>query len=95
MNRIKSAIKRPQLAHILDVTNGCIVYQEQVMQIFRELAGFSFGQADNVRRAMSKKKHAVMEARTGAFRPWLHRPRQPVPRLRGKRHLRKSGQRNL
>ena len=53
--------KTPQLAHILDVTNGCIVYQEQVMQICRELAGFSYGQADLVRRAMSKKKHDVME----------------------------------
>ncbi|WP_300249127.1 DNA polymerase III subunit alpha [uncultured Subdoligranulum sp.] len=57
----KISYKTPQLAHILDVTNGCIVYQEQVMQIFRELAGFSFGQADNIRRAMSKKKHKVME----------------------------------
>ncbi|MEG2053977.1 MAG: DNA polymerase III subunit alpha, partial [Oscillospiraceae bacterium] len=53
--------KHPSLAHILDVTNGCIVYQEQVMQIFRELAGFSYGQADLVRRAMSKKKHEVMK----------------------------------
>ena len=59
--------KTPQLAHILDVTNGCIVYQEQVMQICRELAGFSYGQADNVRRAMSKKKHAVMEAEREHF----------------------------
>ena len=63
----KISYKTPQLAHILDVTNGCIVYQEQVMQIFRELAGFSFGQADNVRRAMSKKKHAVMEAEREHF----------------------------
>ena len=53
--------KTPQLEHILDVSNGCIVYQEQVMQICRELAGFSYGQADLVRRAMSKKKHDVME----------------------------------
>ena len=53
--------KTPQLEHILDVTNGCIVYQEQVMQICRELAGFSYGQADLVRRAMSKKKHDVMD----------------------------------
>ena len=52
--------KTPQLEHILDVTNGCIVYQEQVMQICRDLAGFSLGQADLVRRAMSKKKHDVM-----------------------------------
>lgn len=53
--------KIPQLEHILNVTNGCIVYQEQVMQICRDLAGFSYGQADLVRRAMSKKKHEVME----------------------------------
>ncbi len=63
----KISYKAPQLAHILDVTNGCIVYQEQVMQICRELAGFSYGQADNVRRAMSKKKHAVMEAERAHF----------------------------
>ena len=63
----KVTYKTPELAHILDVTNGCIVYQEQVMQIFRELAGFSFGQADNIRRAMSKKKHKVMEAERGHF----------------------------
>ena len=63
----KVSYKTPQLAHILDVTNGCIVYQEQVMQICRELAGFSFGQADNVRRAMSKKKLKVMEAERAHF----------------------------
>lgn len=51
----------PALSKILDVTYGCIVYQEQVMQIFRELAGFSLGRADIVRRAMSKKKADVME----------------------------------
>lgn len=56
-----------RLAPILDITNGCIVYQEQVMQICRELAGFSFGQADNVRRAMSKKKRKVMEAEREHF----------------------------
>ncbi len=49
------------LKDIIDVTYGCIVYQEQVMQIFRTLAGYSFGRADVVRRAMSKKKHDVME----------------------------------
>ncbi|MGN0570598.1 MAG: DNA polymerase III subunit alpha [Candidatus Fimenecus sp.] len=53
--------KAPQLKEILDVTYGCMVYQEQVMQIFRTLAGYSFGRADVVRRAMSKKKHKVME----------------------------------
>ena len=57
----KISYKHESLSHILDVTNGCIVYQEQVMQIFRELAGFSYGQADLVRRAMSKKKHDVMK----------------------------------
>lgn len=50
----------PQLAPILDVTYGCLVYQEQVMQIVRELAGYSFGRSDIVRRAMSKKKKDVM-----------------------------------
>lgn len=53
--------KHPLLERILKVTYGCIVYQEQVMQICRELAGYSYGQADLVRRAMSKKKHDVME----------------------------------
>lgn len=56
-----------KLAPILDLTYGCIVYQEQVMQIFRELAGFSYGQADLVRRAMSKKKHDVMEKQRSIF----------------------------
>lgn len=53
--------KAPELAPILNVTYGCIVYQEQVMQICRELAGFSYAQADLMRRAMSKKKHDIME----------------------------------
>lgn len=48
--------KTPMLRDILDVTYGCMVYQEQVMQIFRSLAGYSLGRADIVRRAMSKKK---------------------------------------
>ena len=56
----KISYKTPQLAHILDVTNGCIVYQEQVMQIVRDLAGYTLGRSDLVRRAMSKKKAAVM-----------------------------------
>ena len=50
----------PELAHILDVTYGCLVYQEQVMQIVRDLAGYSYGRSDLVRRAMSKKKKDVM-----------------------------------
>ena len=53
--------KTEKLRDILEVTNGCMVYQEQVMQIFRSLAGYSYGRADIVRRAMSKKKHDVME----------------------------------
>ena len=57
----------PQLAPILDVTYGCLVYQEQVMQVFRELAGYSFGRADVVRRAMAKKKQDVMEKERETF----------------------------
>ncbi len=57
----------PLLQPILGVTYGCIVYQEQVMQIFRELAGYSFGRADVVRRAMSKKKHQVMQQEREIF----------------------------
>lgn len=52
----KITYDHPMLQPILDVTYGCTVYQEQVMRIVRDLAGFSLGQADNVRRAMSKKK---------------------------------------
>ena len=50
----------PHLESILNVTYGCMVYQEQVMQIVRELGGYSFGRSDLVRRAMSKKKMSVM-----------------------------------
>lgn len=53
--------KHPMLEHILNMTYGCIVYQEQVMQIVRELGGYSLGRADLVRRAMSKKKADVMQ----------------------------------
>lgn len=59
--------KHPLLKNILEVTYGCIVYQEQVMQIFRTLAGYSLGRADIVRRAMSKKKHDVMEREREIF----------------------------
>ena len=59
--------KTEKLKDILDVTYGCMVYQEQVMQICRELAGYSFGHADIVRRAMSKKKHSVMEEERSTF----------------------------
>ena len=50
----------PKLKPILDVTYGCMVYQEQVMQIVRDIAGYSLGRSDLVRRAMAKKKHDVM-----------------------------------
>ncbi len=56
----KISYKHPSLEKILNVTYGCIVYQEQVMQIVRELGGYSLGRADMVRRAMSKKKADVM-----------------------------------
>lgn len=59
--------KHPILKSILDVTYGCIVYQEQVMQIFRTVAGYSYGRADIVRRAMSKKKTAVIENERHTF----------------------------
>lgn len=57
----------PQLEPILAPTYGCIVYQEQVMQIVRELAGYSFGRSDLVRRAMSKKKESVMVKERHSF----------------------------
>lgn len=66
--------KTPQLKSILDVTYGCMVYQEQVMEIFRTLAGYSFGRADVVRRAMSKKKHKVMEQEREYFVHGLRNP---------------------
>lgn len=66
-NPDKIKYKTPLLKPILDVTNGCMVYQEQVMEIFRSLAGYSFGRADIVRRAMSKKKHKVMEEERSTF----------------------------
>lgn len=59
--------KHPKLENILGVTYGCIVYQEQVMRIVRDLAGYSYGRADLVRRAMSKKKMDVMERERAIF----------------------------
>ncbi len=59
--------RTPLLKDILDETNGCMVYQEQVMQVFRSLAGYSYGRADVVRRAMSKKKRDVMENERNIF----------------------------
>ena len=63
--RVKYA--HPLLEPILKVTYGCIVYQEQVMQVLQALAGYSFGRADVVRRAMAKKKHDVMEKEREIF----------------------------
>ncbi len=57
----------PELKPILDVTCGCIVYQEQVMQIFRDLAGYSLGASDMVRRAVAKKQADVLEQQRKYF----------------------------
>ncbi len=59
--------KTDLLKDILEVTYGCIVYQEQVMQICRKIGGYSYGRADLVRRAMAKKKKEVMEKERNAF----------------------------
>jgi len=59
--------KHPSLVPILSNTYGCIVYQEQVIEIFRKLAGYSLGQADMVRRAMSKKKEKDVKRERSAF----------------------------
>ncbi len=63
----KITYKTPLLQPILKVTYGCIVYQEQVIEIFRSLGGYTMGQADNIRRAISKKKMKVIEAERKVF----------------------------
>jgi DNA polymerase-3 subunit alpha len=63
----RTTYKHPLLKPILEVTYGCIVYQEQVLAILRQLAGFSLGRADIVRRAMSKKQHNILAAERQAF----------------------------
>ena len=63
----KVTYKTPLLEPILKVTYGCIVYQEQVIEIFRSLGGYTMGQADNIRRAISKKKMKVIEAERKVF----------------------------
>ncbi len=63
----KITYKTPMLEPILKVTYGCIVYQEQVIEIFRSLGGYTMGQADNIRRAISKKKMKVIEAERKTF----------------------------
>ena len=59
--------RHPLLKPILAVTYGCMVYQEQVIEIFRQLGGYTLGQADNMRRAISKKKQAVIENERKTF----------------------------
>lgn len=66
-NPDKIKYKHPLLKEILEVTYGVIIYQEQVMQIFRKLAGYSYGRADIVRRAMSKKQTEIMEKERNNF----------------------------
>ncbi len=66
-NPDKITYLHPLLKNILDVTYGVIVYQEQVMQICRDIGGYSYGRADLVRRAMAKKKKEVMEKERNAF----------------------------
>ena len=63
----KVTYKTPLLEPILRVTYGCIVYQEQVIEIFRALGGYTMGQADNIRRAISKKKMKVIEEERKVF----------------------------
>ncbi len=63
----KITYKTPLLEPILKVTYGCIVYQEQVIEIFRSLGGYTMGQADNIRRAISKKKMKIIEAERKVF----------------------------
>ncbi len=63
----KITYKTPHLEPILKVTYGCIVYQEQVIEIFRSLGGYTMGQADNIRRAISKKKMKVIESERKIF----------------------------
>ncbi|MBR0446741.1 MAG: DNA polymerase III subunit alpha [Oscillospiraceae bacterium] len=63
----KITYKTPHLEPILKVTYGCIVYQEQVIEIFRSLGGYTMGQADNIRRAISKKKMQVIESERKVF----------------------------
>ena len=63
----KIRYKTPHLEPILKVTYGCIVYQEQVIAIFQQLGGYTMGQADNIRRAISKKKMKVIEEERKVF----------------------------
>ena len=79
----------PELEPILKPTYGCIVYQEQVMQIVRSLGGYTLGRSDLVRRAMSKKKAAVMEKERQNF--VYGNEEEGVPGCYQQRHLRRGG----
>ena len=67
LDHSKITYKTPHLEPILKVTYGCIVYQEQVIEIFKSLGGYTMGQADNIRRAISKKKMKVIENERKVF----------------------------
>ncbi|MBR4864310.1 MAG: DNA polymerase III subunit alpha [Oscillospiraceae bacterium] len=77
LNRSLVTYKTPLLEPILQVTYGCIVYQEQVIEIFRRLGGYTMGQADNIRRAISKKKQKVIEEERKVF--VYGDPKQNIP----------------
>ena len=82
----------PMLKPILDVTYGCMVYQEQVMQIVRDLAGYSMGRSDLVRRAMAKKKQDVMAREKEIFVDGqVDERRGDRARLRAPRRVRGGG----
>lgn len=67
LNPRQVTYQTPLLEPILRVTYGCMVYQEQVIEIFRSLGGYTMGQADNIRRAISKKKQKIVEAERKVF----------------------------
>ena len=85
----KVTYKHPLLEPILSITYGCIVYQEQVIDIFRRLAGYSLGQADMIRRAMSKKKAKDVERERQSF--INGDPARGIAGLRDKRRARRCG----
>ena len=76
----------PMLEPILRDTYGCMVYQEQIMRIVRDVAGYSMARSDLVRRAMSKKQQSVLEEERGGLYPWrrgkqdCHGRRRRAPR---------------
>ena len=93
MTPARSATSSRQLEPILSITYGCIVYQEQVIQIFQQLAGYTLGQADMLRRAMSKKKAKDVAKEREAF---LHGDPGPQHHgLRGQRHRSRRSRDNL